>query len=522
MRKTFTLFSILLALTSMGYQTFAQVLFKDIVPGAHPSSSSPSSFMTVNGTLFFQVTTGNPAKHQIWKTDGTSGNTVKVKDSVTVTNLGNTVTFQTSMNGFLYYTVSTSPATTTELWKTDGTVTSLVATFNYQSGKGIAPTNFIVAGGKLFFQMAIDNGLELWVSDGTSGGTNEVINLDPGSSAGTQYNGTRPSPMAAYNNKVYFAGATSLGDYELYTSDGTAAGTVLTKDLAPGTAKSGTPQEWLIHNGDLYFTAYDGTITSLWKTNGTTVTQISSAVNAAAPLSFKGNIYYRSGIDIWKTDGTNAGTEFVADSALIGNFNGANADYFFSSYAKFKPVYPYYDYFYYKSDGTTAGTVAILKEEYDRASFIVLNNKMYNTLVENISLYTGAMWETDGTSDSTKVIVGYTGLPYIYNNKVYFSYYTSATGYELWVYDPAAVTTGVTKISLNETVQLYPNPSSGKVNVLNASELNAVYTVYNSSGEKILETMDEKSIDLSSQPKGIYVVHIKTDKDNCTRKILIQ
>jgi ELWxxDGT repeat protein len=53
---------------------------------------------------------------------------------------------------------------------------------------------------------------------------------------------------------------------ELWRSDGTAAGTVLVKDINPGPASS-SPNELTAVNGTLFFRADDGTTgVELWKT----------------------------------------------------------------------------------------------------------------------------------------------------------------------------------------------------------------------------------------------------------------
>ena len=523
MRRTVTLLSSALFVLAavMAHPGSAQSLLKDLIPGAHPASLSPEQYTDVNGTMFFLARTGNPANHQIWKSDGTAEGTVKVKDSIAITNLGGVVTFQTHMNGFLYYTVSTNPAVSSQLWKTDGFVTAQVENFTYQNGKGISPKNFIATGNKLFFQMAINNGLELWVTDGTEAGSREVINLDPGTSNGVQYNGTQEATMIAYKDRVYFAGETSLSNYELFASDGTAAGTLLVKELAAGTFKQGAPGNWKIYNNELYFTGSDGTRSSLWKTDGTTTTQLTTTVSAGSMVIFKKALYFIAGIDLWKTDGTIPGTVFVYDSAIVSGFSGATEDYLYTSFARFKPVAPYYDYFYYKTDGTTAGTHPVSYEEFNRSSFLLLGNKMYKALVENATNYTSTLWASEGSSVGAKIVTGYVGYPFIFKDKVYFSNHETATGYELWVYDPSAPVTGSEEIKLSKGLDIYPNPSSGLFTIRDTDNRQIEYAVYTLRGEKVQEISETTSIDLTNEPKGFYFVNIKTGSGNYTKKILV-
>src|SRR5262249_37526668 len=125
------------------------------------------------------------------------------------------------------------------------------------------PVNMTVAGNRLFF-FANDgtNGQELWTSDGTTAGTTMVADLSPGSVS------TFTTSFAASNGLFYFDVFTSCLGNELFVSDGTQAGTHCVDDIRP----SGTsnPRKITDVNGPLYFTANDGTNgDQLWKTDGT-------------------------------------------------------------------------------------------------------------------------------------------------------------------------------------------------------------------------------------------------------------
>jgi ELWxxDGT repeat protein len=64
------------------------------------------------------------------------------------------------------------------------------------------------------------NGMELWMTDGSAGGTRMVKDINPGSTGGW------PQQMTLYNGKLYFAANDGTHDYELWVSDGTGAGTL--------------------------------------------------------------------------------------------------------------------------------------------------------------------------------------------------------------------------------------------------------------------------------------------------------
>jgi ELWxxDGT repeat protein len=77
------------------------------------------------------------------------------------------------------------------------------------------------------------------------------------------------SGLVNLNGKLFFAATDGSNGFELWTSDGSPAGTVLVKDIYPGSAGSldGT---WLTNvNGTLYFAAADPTSYGLWQSDGT-------------------------------------------------------------------------------------------------------------------------------------------------------------------------------------------------------------------------------------------------------------
>ena len=85
--------------------------------------------------------------------------------------------------------------------------------------------------------------------------------------------GSFPRDFTASGDRVYFA-ATSVQGEELWVTDGTAAGTHLTKDVRPGSAGSNPRAFTPAGNGVLYFVADDGIGRGWWKTDGTTTTKV--------------------------------------------------------------------------------------------------------------------------------------------------------------------------------------------------------------------------------------------------------
>jgi ELWxxDGT repeat protein len=95
---------------------------------------------------------------------------------------------------------------------------------------------------------------------------------------------------------------------------------VLVKDIYPGTGNS-YPSNLTDVNGVLYFTAYDGTNgTELWKSDGTaagTVLVYPGGDSSPSNLTNVNGVLYftaddgTNGRELWKSDGTTAGTVMV-------------------------------------------------------------------------------------------------------------------------------------------------------------------------------------------------------------------
>src|SRR5205085_2313751 len=130
------------------------------------------------------------------------------------------------------------------------------------------PGYLTAVGGTLFF-VADDglNGRELWKSDGTAVGTVLVKDINPGSAYGFPSTSS-PSSLTAVGGTLFFAANDGTNGKELWKSDGTPAGTVLVKDINPGSADS-YPNGLTAVGGTLYFAADDGVhAQELWSSDG--------------------------------------------------------------------------------------------------------------------------------------------------------------------------------------------------------------------------------------------------------------
>lgn len=163
-------------------------------------------------------------------------------------------------------------------------------------------------------------GDELWTSDGTTAGTLQLKNI-AGSGGSSE-----PESFFRLGDVVLFSAETPANGRELWRTDGSEAGTQLVQDILPGSNDGVDLNDAVVFNGALYFAARDGvTGEELWRSDGTTagttrVADISSGAGDSRPDAFAvfdRHLYFGaeggSGGELWRTDGTAAGTERVTD-----------------------------------------------------------------------------------------------------------------------------------------------------------------------------------------------------------------
>lgn len=247
-------------------------------PGMY-SCSLVGRLYQAGGLIYFPVAEGPPGgdecNEDLWRSDGTSAGTFKLRDD-DLPQWGSHRVYD--LDGRAVY-VGNDPEHSRELWTSDGTPEGTVMIEDINPGPKPSQASAVshghysvdpVLGDQLYFDANDgEHGSEVWVTDGTAGGTKLLAEIATGTKGGHPHNFQAVEPMGL----MFFIADDGRHGYELWKTDGTAAGTKMVKDVNP--SGDGLEPEYV--GGDLtrlrdhlYFFATDGEHPpELWRTDGT-------------------------------------------------------------------------------------------------------------------------------------------------------------------------------------------------------------------------------------------------------------
>lgn len=298
------------------------------------------------------------------------------------------------------------------------------------------------------------NAYELWISDGTTAGTNMIVNLNQTGGSLTDFG------SLVYNGKMYFSGNDGTNGYELWETDGTEAGTKMVKDINPGAGHGFYGTQIILFNGKMYFRGYDATNGyELWSSDGTSSgTEIVKNINPGTASSspayftvFKDKLFFAAsdgtkGIEWWTSDGTVSGTVNLIDlfPGATGGAGGAGTIY--NDWLYFRGIANTSDgYELFRTDGTVTEMVKNIAtgagQSSNPADFMIAGGLLY--FAANDQVNGQELWKSDGTTGGTIIVknitAGSNGTIFTtigeLNGNLIFSASTTDLGRELWVSD---------------------------------------------------------------------------------------
>ena len=438
----------------------------DLHTGA--SSSSPLKITAVGSTIFLTADDGTNGREP-WIFDPGTGVATLLE-----VNPGSDSSFASDFTlvGDRVYFSAQDGVNDFELWRTDGTALGTERVEDLNPGvSGSHPQHLTPLDGKLLFvaYSTTSSDAALWMFDpGTPGGPEELLNL--------QDNATSLDILGKAGGLALVRATDSATGSELYSTDGTEAGTALVADLVPGPA-DGLPQPGLPLGSSLVLPA-GGISEEVWITDGTEggteqISDVDPGTISSLPnpdcdapgqqdpycdnhfldfLVVAGQLYFEAltaehGHELWITDGTDDGTSLVKDIGPGDQDSYPGGFVELGDLVLFAANEPGTGRELWRTDGTEAGTSLLADLEAGTPS----SNPFHPTQVGDLVFFSAdttdsgrELWRTDGTAEGTMLVKDIrtgTGdsdpddLTPLGEILVFSAEADSVTGRELWVSD---------------------------------------------------------------------------------------
>jgi len=423
-------------------------ILANIAQEVRTNDSNPNFLTDVDGTLYFSADDGVHGV-ELWKSDGTAGGT-SIAFDIAPGAASSNPSMLVAWNGSLYFFNSYDGT----FMRTTGAVSAVsplatlfpepLPTVPSSPQTGCNFVRSVAFNGRLYFGASDQiSGFELWSTDGTAAGTNEVADIGTGALSGM------PCNLTVFNNRLYFRATPGLGasGFQLWSTDGTAAGTAAVQNMpAMQLVNVG---DFVVLNSRLYFDASDGNgVTGVYSTDGTGAgTQLLKTATATdtvplAPIGTSGGRLVltdaiTSGVttyqEIWLSDGTAAGT-----AALPGVQSPYSAPILLTDQLIFFVNADATGQNPWVSDGTVAGTHMLAALGPGTTSQVLWFATMHGVVyfASNDAANGARIWRTDGTSAGT-VVVGSSALPALLGpvqasgQNLFFAATDSSAGLEL-------------------------------------------------------------------------------------------
>lgn len=448
--------------------TIGTTLVKDIFPGV--KSSGPKGLVSINNSsLFFAAYNPITQFPTIFFSDLTTNGTVGIPHALVESGNTNTIQFH-PFNGLVYFD-AIDDSNGNSLWVTDGTTanTNKIKDLNPNIVCTDISTIYDFNGSMFFSATSADYGNEIHISDGTSAGTTLLKDIESGTTSGT--GGVTITPNTS-GSKFFFTATTTTYGTEPWVSDGTSAGTFMLKDLYSGNFSSGANTMTVVPGTDeilflaqktndarYYLFRSDGTTANTLEVTGLgtpgDVAKITKGANALLIKSSDTSVKYRLFRYEYTTKTlTLLNSTYTTDIMIGGVYYNPRLNLFFyvttnSSYSTLN---------LWKTDGTVAGTTLVKNIPMSGLSFTLggfqeLGNKLIFSYSNITSIpFVFQIWETDGTPAGTNLVKDLTGLKsmdlasgVVFNDKAFFAAYDDTNGVELWMTDGTSSGTGLLK-----------------------------------------------------------------------------
>lgn len=499
------------------------------------------AYASMGGKLYFCDFKG------IFVADGAEGGTRLVKEVLYLERPYKLA----ALNDKLVFLASDS-AHGTELWVSDGTAEGTHLLVDIYPGKanGISlhsatKATYIlpVLNNEAYFygNNGVD-GIELWKTDGTAAGTVMVKDMNTNPGAGIR-DSVGESHILVYRNRLYFQAKTPNEGLEIWSTDGTATGTQILKDMVPGNDFSWAGFPFVSYN-KLFFSAAEpidqnNAVPHMYAYDGVDIELFTDTVYTGWNLethSAGGKTFFvgekKGRRSLYVTDGTRAGTIPLTDAQQSIDMSEAGDRLVFSKQVSGQ----YVEYELWVSDGTPQGTFSIVTFPATIEGNTTFGNRSYfKTAGPQGSMQ---LWSTDGTPQGTKQIM-YPGADYSEQSFVrlsqllgsifmvhgtrlfFFGGFTKADGPSLYTLDMWG--SGINTAMAKQDIRVYPNPATDAITI-QADDAKLV-SIMNITGAIVhhssVQGYSANTINTTALTPGLYTISVlKNDGTTATTRFV--
>ncbi|MFT2009492.1 ELWxxDGT repeat protein [Pontibacter sp. 13R65] len=480
--------------TGVGYElmrydskTKVTSVLTDINKGA--ASSTPQDACKFKSKLFFSALQPETGR-QLWVTDGTSDGTSLVSDMVPGQGSSSPTLLTNVCDHTLYFRISNDSRD--HLMITDGSsITKLIDVGVNSLGNSNWITNIIAAGEKAYFSVS-GGGDYLWASDGTEAGTVKIKDLK------NIYQLTYGQDGYVYI--VANQTGSSFSPLMLWKSDGTATGTkpVFEPEQLPLT----NIRDLFAYNNAMYFVASnESSGNEIWKTDGTfagtsMLKEIApgklSAISNPNFTIYNNKLYFAAtdgehGTELWSTDGTAANTVMVHDIA-----EGAH--------------------------GSFPGNLTLIEDKmYFSATTPAYGTELWVTNGSSFTMVADILPGENHSAPSNIMSI---------DKEIFFMANTASEGRQLWSLANGVVA-NVEDDIFTKSLTVFPNPATDHLTVdydgLSGGRIKNI-SIFDMVGRKqeVATSLEGKKVHIGNLTPGIYLITFEIGQERFTRKFIKQ
>ncbi len=460
-----------------GTETGTKKILSNITNAYGFISFNTLNFLVQSPTVLFICENANYGA-EIWRTNGTINTTQLLKDIYT----GTSSSYPSNIVplNFQAYFAATSSLNLRSIYSTTGTAAETQIAIPFNSGANSMIYYIDTLNNHLIFAAyTLQNGAELWISDGTEAGTQLVKEIASGNANAfdTLYGAIKFSPVH-FNGKIFFNAKNNTNNNEPWFSDGTTAGTLCLKEINPNGGSN--PTNFVVCNNHLYFFAWDGTEYGIYETDGTVnnADKVASiGLNLPSKLfAYNNSLYYfnNNGMLIKYDVQNHVATDikqFNLDPYGITSMIEYNGYLYFSAYRSG-------NYELWRTDGSIANTIQLLPPN-------AVNSGSPSSFTE-------------------------------YDGSLYFAANFMNEGLELWKLTDSTTLLPPMFNVVNKN-SIYPNPAKEFITIQSLTSEN--FYIYNSMGKLVLSSKNnKKAISIDQLSSGLYLV--RDEKNNFIGKFI--